>query len=203
MYSIDKEICEKLSLIDWLSIFKMTNQKGYKFYNDTEFGEIPKTPIEYHQDGKQTNGAITVATQERFLNITEPKFIANGFNKVSTNESGSRYDITYKDVKIEIKMSQSKNAWQGSTHSNKVGRHILLHFEMDDIGYMKSGSVFFLNLHECVNTCYKGECSNNNSRTTFQIWKDDVEKVYPIMGDIIPLTKHKYSKIIHEEFEWM
>jgi hypothetical protein len=95
------------------------------------------------------------------------------------------YDLILKDVDtetiylIEVKLSQNKNSWQGSTSStSKVDLFLLVNFRIDrdkKLGEV-DGKLFtgvFSGLVNMVNKDWSGNPKNNNHRTKFEFRLDD------------------------------
>jgi hypothetical protein len=91
------------------------------------------------------------------------------------------YDLVLKDLNtqieylIEVKLSQNKNSWQGSTSStSKVDLFLLVNFKIDrdkKLGCEDGGSLFsgvFSGLVNMVDKNWDGSPKKNNHRTKFE-----------------------------------
>jgi hypothetical protein len=119
---------------------------------------------------------------------------------VHENES---YDLIFQDIrtneieKIEIKLSQNKNSWQGSTSStNKVKYYLLLNFDVDrDLKLNENENYgFFKSVFGCLvdlsDKTWSGEAKTNSHRTKFDFrisdWDIDfLKNECIIIGDIV------------------
>lgn len=132
--------------------------------------------------------------KESFLRIVTER-------NIHENES---YDLILKDIrtneveKIEIKLSQNQNSWQGSTSStNKVKYYLLFNFEIDRDLKLNDGANkgFFKSIFACLvdlsNQTWSGEAKSNSHRTKFDFrlssWDIDfLTEECIILGDMIP-----------------
>ena len=132
--------------------------------------------------------------KESFLRVVTER-------NIHENES---YDLILKDIitneieKIEIKLSQNQNSWQGSTSStNKVKYYLLFNFEIDRDLKLNDGDNkgFFKSVFACLadlsNQTWSGEAKSNSHRTKFDFrlsrWDIDfLTEECIILGDMVP-----------------
>jgi hypothetical protein len=84
------------------------------------------------------------------------------------------------EYKIEVKLSQNKNSWQGSTSStSKVDLFLLVNFKIDrdkKLGVSKSDKLFtgvFASLVSMGNRSWSGDHKDNSHRTKFEFRMDE------------------------------
>lgn len=123
--------------------------------------------------------------------------------------NSASYDLVLQDINthelyfIEVKLSQNKNSWQGSTSStSKVDLFLLINFRIDRDCKItdKDKSLFsgvFASLVNMGNKKWSGKPKDNNHRTKFEFrvdeWDLDILKQTSIIkGDLI-----SKKKIIH------
>lgn len=122
------------------------------------------------------------------------------------NGNFASYDLVFKDINtgkiyfIEVKLSQNKNSWQGSTSStSKVDLFLLINFKIDrDCKiYNKDKSLFlgvFAALVNMGNKKWSGKPKDNNHRTKFDFRMDEwdldiLKKMSIIKGGLAPKKK--------------
>jgi hypothetical protein len=131
---------------------------------------------------------------------------------VDRQEKKKSYDLTIEDIRdgslhhIEIKLSQNKNSWQGSTSTtNKVNLFLLINFSIDrDIKLgLKGDSLFkgiFCSLVDLGDYKWNGKQSNNNHRTKFEFRVDEWDilklKRSIIKGDVIQKKKLYHLSLV-------
>jgi len=125
------------------------------------------------------------------------------------NENSTSYDLVLENINtgeiyfIEIKLSQNKNSWQGSTSStSKVDLFLLINFNIDRDCKItnKNKSLFtgvFAALVNMGNKKWSGKPKDNNHRTKFDFRKDEwdidiLKETSIIKGDLTAK-----QKIIH------
>jgi hypothetical protein len=127
------------------------------------------------------------------------------------------YDLVLEDLQenklhyIEVKLSQNKNSWQGSTSTtSKVDMFLLINFKIDRNLKLNSNNkkIFtgiFASIVDMKNKNWEGEAKSNNHRTKFEFRKDfwDIDflsKECIIMGGVSPKKSilHLVHNDIHE-----
>ena len=127
--------------------------------------------------------------------------------------NSASYDLVLQDINtnevyfIEVKFSQNKNSWQGSTSStSKVDLFLLINFRIDRDCKItnKDKSLFsgvFASLVNMGDKKWSGKPKDNNHRTMFNFrmdeWNIDIlKKTSIIKGDLV--SKQKVIHLILE-----
>lgn len=131
--------------------------------------------------------------------------LENGdINKVS-RWTTSEGDLKYFNEIWEIKSSQARDSWTGSTHSDlKSNNYVLINYQLNmeekmwkynNIKILKAVGIFLLQTSEKID--WIGEPSHKSSFTTLKIKNEWKEKGYilEIAGTLMP--RQKYCKINH------
>lgn len=125
------------------------------------------------------------------------------------DDNSASYDLVLQDINtnevyfIEVKLSQNKNSWQGSTSStSKVDLFLLINFRIDRDCKIndKDKSLFsgvFASLVNMGNKKWSGKPKDNNHRTKFEFrvdeWDLDILRQTSIIkGDLV-----SKQKVIH------
>ena len=145
----------------------------------------------------------------------------NSFLRVSTvREFGGKYSYdlvllnlnTNQKIFIEVKLSQNKNSWQGSTSStSKVDLFLLINFKIDrdlKLGNPKKDSLFlgiFASLVDMKKKEWTGKPKENNHRTKFEFRLDEwcldiLRECSIIKGNL--LAKQTVAHIILEKLDY-
>jgi len=146
------------------------------------------------EESSQVGVQLTAQISHSFYSYL--KFRANinltkhdSFLKVITVREGNikeSYDLVLLNIKtnekfyIEVKLSQNRNSWQGSTSTtSKVDLFLLINFKIDrdkKMGNEKDGSLFsgvFASLVNMGQKKWSGEAKDNNHRTKFEFRLDE------------------------------
>tara|TARA_R110000803_G_scaffold175817_1_gene238346 strand:- start:313 stop:996 length:684 start_codon:yes stop_codon:yes gene_type:complete len=131
---------------------------------------------------------------------------------VDRQKKEKSYDLTIEDIRdgslhyIEIKLSQNKNSWQGSTSTtNKVNLFLLINFNIDrDVKLgLNNSSLFkgiFCSLVDLGGYKWNGKQKSNNHRTKFEFRVDewDIFKLRSciIKGDVIEKKKLYHLSLV-------
>jgi len=167
------------------------------------------------EEPSQVGAQLTAQISHSFYSYLKNRANLNfekkdSFLRVSTirevyNEES--YDLVLENITsgdkflIEVKMSQNKNSWQGSTSStSKVDLFLLINFKINrnlKIGKGKEMSLFsgiFASLVSMGEKKWSGNPKNNNHRTKFEFrvdeWDlDTLKECSIIKGDLLPKQK--------------
>jgi len=100
---------------------------------------------------------------------------------------GAHYDIILDGEEYEIKTTSAyhNKEWSGNKHShNKVGKHLLIKYEMGTHGIVRVG-IYIIDLSCCSKTKWTPGSSKGTSFSVLKIHIDDVECIDSVIGDVI------------------
>jgi hypothetical protein len=188
-----KEELKRIKFIDNSFKFMEENYINKEFHGASKYGETINqfySIEEKSQIGVQLSAKLFSAFYS-YLKYETNIFLEknNSFLRVITDRNihiTESYDLLLMDIrnneisKFEIKLSQNKNSWQGSTSStSKVDNYILINFEIDRDLPLNDGSNygFFKSVFACIvdlkNHSWSGQAKSNNHRTKFEFRMDD------------------------------
>ena len=187
--------------------FYIPHQFNDAIYNNESLNEFYSLE-EPNQIGVQLTAQISHSFYSYIKYRANYNFIKNNsFLRVITNREKNikeSHDLVLLNINngekyiIEVKLSQNKNSWQGSTSStSKVDLFLLVNFKIDrdkKLGEEKNNSLFngvFASLVNMGQKKWSGESKNNNHRTKFEFrldeWDlDKLKKTSIIKGDLSP-----------------
>lgn len=201
----------RISFIDYSFRYIESNYIDKQFYGACKTNE---TLNEFYSLEEKSQIGVQLSAQishcfYSFLkyDLNDYLILKKSFLRVITvreDDSKQSYDlifnniITSKITKLEIKLSQNKNSWQGSTSStSKVNLFLLINFSMDRNKKLSFGDN--INLFTGVfgvivdigNKTWSGTAKNNNHRTKFELKISDwdltsLKENNIIKGDIEP-----------------
>ncbi len=206
-----KNELKRTNFVNDTFVFLEKNYISKEFHGAAKYGETINefySIEEKSQIGVQLSAKIFSAFYS-FLKYEANLFFEkkNSFLRVVTERNiheNESYDLILKDIttntieKIEIKLSQNQNSWQGSTSStNKVKYYLLFNFDIDrDLKLIDGENKgFFKSVFACIvdlsNQTWSGKAKNNNHRTKFDFrivnWDIDfLSNECIIFGDMIP-----------------
>ena len=104
-------------------------------------------------------------------------------------------------IMLEMKVTQSKGGWQGSTHStSKVPNYFLILLDIDKEKVVNIGEEYVKGIFMMIDTFgesnWKGEASNSNSRTGLSLITERDFSDAIICGELNTNDKRKYYEII-------
>lgn len=135
----------RISFIDYSFLFIESNYISKQFYGACKSNESLN---EFYSLEEKTQIGVQLSAQISHCFYSFLKYDLNDFLikndsflrviTVREEKSNESYDLMFEDIesnekfKLEIKLSQNKNSWQGSTSStSKVDNFLLINFSMD------------------------------------------------------------------------
>lgn len=196
MNNVNQDVFNMLQKIKWNHNINRINEK---IYNSVKtISPKVKSIRHFFSDGKNTNAAITTYVQRVILfHLVDCTIFGN---YIDTTNIDNGYDFLFEKSQIEMKVSASsdKTSWTGASHSYKVPKHFLFHYQLDDnFGLIDRYAVFFLDLNDCIKTEWQGNQKHNSSFSKLAINKEDEDRVYKVCGDL--KACQKYCKIIYKD----
>jgi hypothetical protein len=212
----------RISFVDYSFAFIESNYISRQFYGACKSNESLN---EFYSLEERTQIGVQLSAQISHCFYSFLKYDLNDYLKknnsflrvVTIREqfSNESYDLIFEDIltnekfKLEIKLSQNKNSWQGSTSStSKVDNFLLINFSIDRNKKlsMDSNKGLFIGVFGIIinigDKKWSGEAKNNNHRTKFELKVSDwdsssLKENNIIKGDIIP-KKVLYHLILND-----
>jgi hypothetical protein len=141
--------------------------------------------------------------------INHDSFLRVVTTRKHDDDNSASYDLVLQDINtnevyfIEVKLSQNKNSWQGSTSStSKVDLFLLINFRIDRDCKIndKDKSLFsgvFASLVNMGNKKWSGKPKDNNHRTKFEFRVDEWDLDILRQTSIIKGDLASKQKVIH------
>jgi hypothetical protein len=206
-----KNELKRTNFVNDAFVFLEENYISKEFHGAAKYGETinefysieEKSQIGVQLSAKIFSAFYSFLKYEANLFFERKKSFLRVVTERNIHENES-YDLILKDIttneveKIEIKLSQNQNSWQGSTSStNKVRYYLLFNFEIDRDLKLNDGNNkrFFKSIFACLvdlsNQTWSGEAKSNSHRTKFdfRLSKWDIDFLTEeciILGDMVP-----------------
>jgi hypothetical protein len=200
----------RISFIDYSFAFIESNYISRQFYGACKSNESLN---EFYSLEEKTQIGVQLSAQISHCFYSFLKYDLNDYFKnknsflrvitIREQLSNESYDLIFVDIntnekfKLEIKLSQNKNSWQGSTSStSKVDDFLLINFSIDRNKKLSidNNKGLFIGIFGIIinigNRKWSGEAKKNSHRTKFELKISDWDSSHLkenniIKGDIV------------------